>query len=158
AVEDAAASAAMRRAGLMVFFYSSNWFLAVKQFPRPELAHAWSLSIEEQFYVAWPILLLLMLRMNWSRRAIAAVVAVAMVACAALRAWLWARTGSFERVYFGTDTHADGLLAGALGAMAASWGGIAPGSRAARVVTSLGLVMLGFLGFFLYFGWLADPW
>jgi len=153
AVEPPGRTAAMLRASLITFFYSSNWFLAAHRFPRPELAHTWSLSIEEQFYLVWPVLLLMMLRSGMSRRAIASIVIGAILAVAVLRAWLWSNAGSFERVYSGTDTHSDGLLCGALAAMAATWG--AGPAKPARI---LGLTFLGCLGFLIFLTWVGDPW
>ena len=150
--EPAAEFSKMARAAAIVFFYSSNWFLVARQFPRDELSHAWSLSIEEQFYIVWPLLLLLLLRTVKSRAAIAGIVAAAMVGVAGLRALLWFKTHSFERVYFGTDTHADGLLAGALAGMTAHWWGL---NGKPRPVQAL---MLPVLGMLLFGVWVADPW
>jgi peptidoglycan/LPS O-acetylase OafA/YrhL len=150
--EPAAEFSKMGRASAIVFLYSSNWFLVAKQFPRDELSHAWSLSIEEQFYLAWPVLLLLLLRTVKSRRAMAGILAGALLVVAGLRSLLWSQSQSFERVYFGTDTHADGLLAGALAGMAAHWG------KSGERVRPLGPVVLLLLGVLLFSGWVGDPW
>ena len=78
------------------------------------LGHYWSLSIEEQFYLVWPIILFAMLH----RRA----QLVRCLVLAALAVALWRLTGfamgmSPERIYNGFDTRADGLLVGCLLAM-----------------------------------------
>src|ERR1019366_4464863 len=49
--------------------YGSNW-LIVAHHPPGMLGHIWSLSIEEQFYVAWPIALVVMLRFRGPRFAL----------------------------------------------------------------------------------------
>jgi len=76
----------------------------------PELfRNLWSLAVEEQFYWVWPLLLplLLLVRRRWLRAA------VAVVAAAASALWMAAVVGGgVTRAYFGTDTHAFGLLLG----------------------------------------------
>ena len=71
--------------------------------------HAWSLSIEEQFYVLWPFIFIGLSR---SGRAASALVA-AIVAIAVWRGWLSVGVTP-ERIYNGLDTHTDGLLLGCL--------------------------------------------
>lgn len=87
--------------------------------PEPSpLRHAWSLSIEEQFYAVWPLVLLGTLALARRRsaapeRAVGAVAVVAAVASFAWAAELASRTGAdLSRVYFGTDTRIGTLLAG----------------------------------------------
>uniref|UniRef100_UPI00197C3ED3 acyltransferase family protein n=1 Tax=Microbacterium sp. CPCC 204701 TaxID=2493084 RepID=UPI00197C3ED3 len=78
----------------------------------PELfRNFWSLAVEEQFYVLWPLVLplVLFLPRAWLR------IAVAMVFAAASAIWMGAvisRGDDLTRAYFGTDTHAFGLLLG----------------------------------------------
>ncbi|MDW4910308.1 acyltransferase [Streptomyces sp. ADMS] len=76
------------------------------------LSHTWSLGVEEQFYLAWPILILLLLRHTTARRALAWVAAL----CVLPLLWriaLWDPTAA-HRIYNGPDTRADQLLIGAL--------------------------------------------
>lgn len=72
----------------------------------------WSLAVEEQFYILWPLLLLalLLLPSRWLR---AGVLVLAAAASAVWMATLFSPGGDATRVYYGTDTHAFGLLAGA---------------------------------------------
>ena len=77
----------------------------------PELfRNFWSLAVEEQFYVLWPLLLPLVLLIpgRWSRVAL-------MLAAAGGSAWWMSQlvaAGEVTRAYFGTDAHAFGLLLG----------------------------------------------
>ncbi|MFI8632521.1 acyltransferase family protein [Microbacterium sp. NPDC077663] len=74
----------------------------------PELLrNLWSLAVEEQFYLLWPLLLPLVLRLRRGR----ATVAVGLAAASAVVAVLLSGDGA-TRVYYGTDTHAFGLLLG----------------------------------------------
>ncbi|HEV3289403.1 MAG TPA: acyltransferase family protein [Streptosporangiaceae bacterium] len=106
--------------------YVSNWYQVthhVSYFasfgPPPPLQHLWSLAIEEQFYLAWPLILGLVLACLGSRHARAAVAWAGAGASALLMAILYTPGGDPSRVYYGTDTHAIALLVGA--ALALTW-------------------------------------
>lgn len=78
------------------------------------LSHTWSLGVEEQFYLAWPLLLLVLLRHTTARKVLAWVAAL----CVLPLLWrlaLWDPTAA-HRIYNGPDTRADQLLIGALAA------------------------------------------
>ncbi|MBL3698665.1 acyltransferase family protein [Leucobacter luti] len=99
-------------------FFVSNWvFIAqgADYFARdtPELfRNTWSLSIEEQFYIVLPLLVLALLKLRGrSTRAVPLVLLG--VASAALMAELSLQGADPTRVYFGSDTHTFGLLLGA---------------------------------------------
>ncbi len=111
---------AIRSDGLATLFEVANWrtiavggdYWATTLAPSP-LRHAWSLAIEEQLYVVWPLVIVAVLA--WRRRP-AAVLAVALVgafASAALLVGLHAVGVSRARLYYGTDTRASTLLLGA---------------------------------------------
>jgi len=155
--EDRAAAGGMRTSALMTLFYSANWFLAYKAYPRGELSATWSLSVEEQFYLVWPVILLGMLRLGCSRRTMAGVVIAAMAGSMAARIVLWQGGATPSRVFFGTDTHADGLLAGALVGMLFAWGAGPRSPGAAKALDLAALLSLGLLGLLVAIGWQADP-
>lgn len=74
----------------------------------PELLrNLWSLAVEEQFYLLWPLLLPLILRLRRGRVPLA----VGLAAASALTAVALSGAGE-TRIYYGTDTHAFGLLLG----------------------------------------------
>lgn len=100
--------------------YTSNWLrLGVERtywqmFDAPSaLDHLWSLAIEEQFYVVWPIVMVAAWKWRGKRGAITAAT-VGFIVTAAIQV-VSARTGSsIERLYVGTDSRAPAFLAGAL--------------------------------------------
>lgn len=94
-------------------FYTAN--IAQAFFHPAELAasgltHLWSLAEEEQFYALWPLAFLLLVRRSRPERWLVA----ALAALVAYRVALAVAGASHLRLYMGTDTHADGLIAGAL--------------------------------------------
>jgi peptidoglycan/LPS O-acetylase OafA/YrhL len=106
--------------------YSSNWYEASRhvsyfaQFgPPPPLQHLWSLAIEEQFYLVWPLILGLVLMLTVNRRIRACAAWAVAAVSAVLMAILYTPGADPSRVYYGTDTHASALLIGA--ALALTW-------------------------------------
>lgn len=108
---------ALRGDAIAAALWSGNWrwalhgtdYFAQGGTPSP-LQHTWSLAVEEQFYVIWP-LLLVACRAVRRRRLLA--LSVVGVAASAVVTYLLAGAASPGRVYFGTDTRAQELLAGA---------------------------------------------
>jgi peptidoglycan/LPS O-acetylase OafA/YrhL len=97
---------------LVVLFYSSNWVRALDLRTLEFLSHTWSLAAEEQFYLLWPIILVLLYRYlpSWGTRL--GVVLLAAIAAWLLRVSLYVTGTSMERLYHGLDTHGDALLLG----------------------------------------------
>jgi peptidoglycan/LPS O-acetylase OafA/YrhL len=94
--------------------YFANWARATGD-PMGLWNHAWSLSIEEQFYLVAPFALLAITRSRSPRsRVIIAAMALAVVVSVVWRATLIVNGASDGRVYFGTDTRMDALFAGCL--------------------------------------------
>ena len=126
-------------------FYVSNWNLIANhhsyfdQFSSlSPLRHLWSLAIEEQFYLLWPIVVIACLRHN--RRLLIGVTIVATIMSIGLMAVL-VGDGDPSRSYYGTDTRAFSLLIGALGALFA-WH-LRPKGRRTLLVSVLGLGAIG---------------
>lgn len=132
--------------------YVSNWwfiFHHVSYFarfgPPSPIGHLWSLAVEEQFYLLWPILVVLGLRFLHRRRTRVLVVLALAVASAVEMGLLYVPGGDPTRVYDGTDTRAFALLLGAM--LAIVWprdrtvGYVEPGAR--RVLDAIGVAALG---------------
>ncbi len=126
---------------VMMLTYSTNWFRISGQFPSESLGHAWTLAVEEHFYIAWPLVLLGLLRIL-GRRRIMAVVAAAIVGVAAWRIYLLLSTSDLNRIYFGSDTNADALLVGVVVALAASLGLVPNGRPALRILHAAGAALV----------------
>jgi peptidoglycan/LPS O-acetylase OafA/YrhL len=106
--------------------YFANWSTIAQhgsyfsQFAAPmPLDHLWSLSIEEQFYLLWPLLLLLGVRLTRERKQLAILPLLLTAASVAAMALLYHPGADPTRVYEGTDTRAFALLIGA--ALAVVW-------------------------------------
>ena len=89
--------------------YVMNWTRAFQICPQDILGHTWSLAIEEQYYLLWPLLLL-----SIYRRRPALWLGTMIVALLTWRCILVFRGTSPVRIYTGFDTHCDGLLLGSL--------------------------------------------
>ncbi len=102
-------------------FYFANWVKAFNLYELGALTHTWSLSIEEQFYMIWPLSLLGMLRAGWRYVTMIKVLAGAALFSAILRLVMFDLDG-FNRAYDGLDTRADALLIGCILSLAMSAG------------------------------------
>lgn len=98
---------------------SGNDYWAGTGSPSP-LRHMWSLSVEEQLYLAWPLLvagaLLVGRRRRWGRQSLLATTIVAAGASIASMV-AWGLRGDETRAYYGTDARAAAVLLGGLGAI-----------------------------------------
>ena len=146
--------AGLRGDALATLFYVANWhaiyahqsYFAQFSTPSP-LQHTWSLAIEEQFYLVWPPVLLMLLavaRAAWRRAGLVVTVA-GTLASAALMALLFHRGCDPTRVYFGTDTRSFDLMAGATVAFssAARPQPGPPGRRALHIAAPAAAAVLG---------------
>src|SRR5215813_14177109 len=99
-------------------FYFVNYFNATHGHPDTSIAHAWSLSIEEQFYLLWPFALLLLSRAGRAWFAPALLAATAAVVAWRSYLFLHAHIG-VAYVYNAFDTRFDNLAVGCLVAVCA---------------------------------------
>ncbi|WP_169747588.1 acyltransferase family protein [Demequina iriomotensis] len=104
-------------------FYVENWLLAAQSVDylaadgaSTAVQHYWSLSVEEQFYVVWPIMILAIAALARRRWRTIAVVAIAVVTLASFAYSLWSTATAPTSAYFITPTRAWEFGAGALAA------------------------------------------
>jgi peptidoglycan/LPS O-acetylase OafA/YrhL len=128
--------------------YVSNWRFIVTNrgyfdafaLPSP-LKHTWSLAVEEQWYLIWPIVVVGVLRATRrSRHGLGAALALTATLCVASTIWmvhLYTPGGDPSRVYYGTDTRAQELLAGAVLAFLCAMAGRFTVRRAWRAPVSV---------------------
>jgi peptidoglycan/LPS O-acetylase OafA/YrhL len=158
--------ASLRAALLGAVTYTSNWWQAVAHQsyfslygPPPVLQHLWSLAVEEQFYLLWPLLLMAILLVA-RRRGARARFAWAGAAASALAMLALYRSGSDPSlVYYRTDTHASGLMIGA--ALALTWPlaeVAAAGRRARRALDLAGAAGIAILAWAVWHLSGANPW
>lgn len=102
---------------LSSLFYVENWHImwvapaATPAFPADPASQTWSLSVEEQFYLIWPIILIAAWR--WKGQCAALIVAATGLVLSLAEIYGLALFGTtYARVYFGSDTRAAELLAG----------------------------------------------
>ncbi|GIU87519.1 MAG: membrane protein [Acidimicrobiia bacterium] len=112
----------LRADALATLGYAANWHQILseqsyfEQYASPSpLRHTWSLAIEEQFYLLWPLFVLGVLRLRrGSVRALGVACGVLAAASAVWMAVLYEPGADPSRVYYGTDTRVQSLAVGAL--------------------------------------------
>ncbi|MEJ8546195.1 acyltransferase family protein [Brevibacillus borstelensis] len=114
----------MKEEILSALLYASNWWLIFHEVsyfesfgPSSPLGHFWSLAVEEQFYLLWPLLLVLGLSLIRQRGKLLGLTLAGAGASALAMGLLFEPGTDPSRVYYGTDTRAFGLLIGAALAM-----------------------------------------
>jgi peptidoglycan/LPS O-acetylase OafA/YrhL len=142
----------LRGDALASLFYVNNWHLILahqsyfQQFGRPSLfLHLWSLSVEEQFYLLWPLCFAAGMSLLGRRRLVLGVIAGALLST--LLMIILFDPSNTNRVFLGTDTRAVGLLLGV--ALALAWHPndlrAAAGRRAGLILDAIGLFALAMI-------------
>lgn len=113
--------AALKPQIMAMAIYASNWYLILKNGSYfettdrpPLLEHLWSLAIEEQFYIFWPIFISLCLSFSRSRKTLPLIMFAAGLLSYGLMLALGKQAPLDARAYFGTDTRAFSLIIGCL--------------------------------------------
>lgn len=127
--------------------YFSNWWYIFHDYsyfstfgaPSP-LTHIWSLAIEEQFYLTWPVLVILGFTLFKKNRFRVLAILLGVILSAGLMAFLYIPGTDPSRVYYGTDTRAFSLLLGA--ALAFVW----PSQRLSRSLPKQASIFLETVG------------
>lgn len=110
----------VRADSIAAIFYVSNWWYIMQnvdyfeQFAVQPLKHLWSLAIEEQFYLVFPIVLLSLLSFIRRLKSIRIIFLILLVISMITMMVLYVPNENVARVYFGTDTRIQTLLMGVL--------------------------------------------
>lgn len=134
-------------------FYVANWRFVFRgssyadiQNGQSLVQHFWSLAIEEQFYVLWPLLAAGALAL-WARRGLTILTAILIAASVGCCLLMWNVLGSStDTIYFSTQTRAAEILVGALLALLVPLGGRRPralvGSRSLAIAAPVAVLLL----------------
>jgi peptidoglycan/LPS O-acetylase OafA/YrhL len=144
--------------------YVSNWWYIFQDLsyfesfgPPSLLTHFWSLAVEEQFYILWPLLIVLVLKLKVKEGSLFSIILLGAIASAAAMTMLYEPGTDPSRVYYGTDTRVFSLLLGA--SLAVIW----PSRKLSTNLPSeirwkLDFVGLFALGFIFYMFWSTDQY
>jgi len=122
-----------------VAFYTANWAI-VYGLPHGLLGHAWSLAIEERFYILWPPLLVVLLRIIRRRGVLLGLVMAAVALSVVYRFTLLESPSGMARIYVGADAHADPLLIGCALAIFCHVSWLRRSLTAHRVTNAVGVI------------------
>jgi peptidoglycan/LPS O-acetylase OafA/YrhL len=100
--------------------YVSNWWYIFQDLsyfesfgPPSLLTHFWSLAVEEQFYIFWPIIIVLLLKLKFQEGSLFSIILLGAIISAGAMTLLYEPGTDPSRVYYGTDTRVFSLLLGA---------------------------------------------
>jgi peptidoglycan/LPS O-acetylase OafA/YrhL len=132
---------------LVALFYLSNWLPVFGL-----LYHTWSLGIEEQFYIVWPLLLFLFLRLRLGNSAILFLLFVGVVLIGINKGVLWSHhtDANIARVYMGLDTRSDNLLIGCMAGILVARNLIPRTARSLKLIRIAAVVSAAGLSFLLF--------
>ena len=133
----------------IIFYYSNTWLHRGPTWPG--LGHMWSLSVEEQFYLIWPVCLSLFFGLRRRLTPTVVILLCAIAVVATRRAVLWNHGVSWLWLYTRLATRADAMLVGCL--LAQLW---VRGRLPKRGVQVAGWLALGYYAYILWVG-AGDP-
>lgn len=141
-------------------FWFENWWYILRDVsyfdavgaPSP-LTHFWSLAIEEQFYLVWPIILLGVFKAGVNKTGIRRACLVLAAISAIAMAVMYDPLGDPSRVYYGTDTRAFSLLIGAW--LSFAWPGAQLTDKGTRNVPAASVLLLDAVGIAAFLGIIA---
>ena len=141
-------------------FWFENWWYIIRDLsyfeaagaPSP-LTHFWSLAIEEQFYLVWPILLLGVFKVGAHKKIVRRACLVLAAISAIAMAVMYDPAGDPSRVYYGTDTRAFSLLIGAW--LSFAWPGAQLTEEGTRSVPNRSVTLLDIAGLAAFLGIVA---
>ncbi|MCM3870761.1 MAG: acyltransferase [Pyrinomonadaceae bacterium] len=129
--------------------YVSNFLYAFYYFSADNpLGVTWSLAIEEQFYLLWPVILWFVLKAGMSRRVLLGSLTLSILAIVLYRSLLVEYGTTIVRLYYSSDTRADGLLIGCLVAIVVAQNLFSRDNRFefyAKVLAGIGFFYLVFM-------------
>ena len=157
-IAPASTRATIRGDGLSTLAEVANWHFIltnqnyfVRSGPPSPLLHTWSLAVEEQFYLVWPALALVVLR-RWKTQGLVVVAPLLAVASASWCAFAFHHGAGTTRLYYGTDVRIQEVMVGA--SLAALWkatpGGRVRPDRSHQYTRGLGVLGLGGLAVLLW--------
>ena len=143
----------IRADGLATLGYVANWHQIAQgnsywdlfRAPSP-LQHTWSLAIEEQFYLLWPLVLVALLAWRRSTRAVLVASLIGIVTSFGAMFMFYRPGADPQRVFLGTDTRASSILLGAALAAVVTSNGWAERRRTRVALEVLGVTGAAFLG------------
>ena len=127
--------------------WSANWrfvlsgksYIDLFSAPSP-VQHFWSLAVEEQFYLLFPIGLLLLVRKTRSPKVIGGILAAAALLSTGWMVTLYYGGAGLDRLYYGTDTRVAELLVGAVLAVIIMQTGTDFSERTRRIMATVGAI------------------
>lgn len=138
--------------------YVSNWFYAFESVSvENPLGITWSLAIEEQFYLLWPLLLSIAFKVRISRRWLLATLVFFIFVIALQRKYLAEHGAPALRLYYGSDMRADALLIGCLVGILSSWDSLPRNTMFQVSLKSLAALALAFLAYMVQTAVWYDP-
>jgi peptidoglycan/LPS O-acetylase OafA/YrhL len=136
------------RSAMSTLLYYANFRAAAEPMHMSVFLPTWSLSTEEQFYVVWPTLLLLLLRMRVPPKALVASVAVVFVVATGWLQWSFDHGTALSAISYRPDLRVSGILVGTLAGLLFAYD-LVP-DRARTVVRAATLLGTAYVALFLW--------